>query len=70
MEGKMFKRELSISNVEITVEIKAETELAYLVSDGDLEMWIPKSQIEEFDRSGDIATFQIPEWLAEEKGLI
>jgi len=68
-----FKREIPISSVEFTMEIKAETTLAYLFFDGDNEMWIPKSQISEFDRHGDdddMATFEIPEWLAIEKDLI
>ena len=39
---------------------------AILVSDGDEEVWLPKSQISD-NMDG---TFTLPEWLAQEKGLI
>ena len=32
--------------VELLLEIKAETDKAFLVSDGDQDIWLPKSQIE------------------------
>ena len=48
-------------------EILTETDLAYLfVIDGE-EFWIPKSQIEYLDTEEQ--EFDIPRWLAEEKGL-
>lgn len=58
--------------VEIEVDIKGETEQAYLVTDGDVECWLPKSQIDyEKDLTvGDRTDMLVPEWLAEEKGLI
>ena len=61
--------------VSLAVEVvKAETYLAILClfESGD-ELWIPKSQIHDDsevyakDHSGELV---IPEWLAEEKGLI
>jgi hypothetical protein len=58
-------------DVEITVEIVKETDMAYLVKDGDVEVWLPKSQIRgEEDLQGGIVELIIPEWLAEEKDLI
>jgi len=49
------------------------TVAAILVQDPDeSEIWLPQSQIdwpEDADR-GDIITVSMPEWLAEDKGLI
>ena len=58
--------------IEITVDIKHETERAYLISDGDNEAWIPKSQLEDDPEhvSGETYTIIIPEWLAQDKGLV
>ena len=68
--------------IEIAVEVRAWTDKAILVFDGDDEVWIPVSQVEEcedwclMDWSGRHAwskkteTITIPEWLAEEKGLV
>lgn len=62
--------------VEIAFDgIKAETDKAFLLEIDGEEEWIPKSQIESWKmkeskwgkKSG---TCEIPEWLAEEKGLI
>lgn len=52
-----------------------DTKDAYLFEDEDGEgYWIPKSQVEfiepECPRKGDVVRFEIPEWLAAEKGLI
>ncbi len=58
----MGKREL----VEITAEVRGETDLAWRLDDGSTTEWVPKSQVEE---SGD-GTFTMPEWLAQEKGFI
>lgn len=51
-------------------QILKETDAAYLFDiygDGEKEVWIPKSQIELDEED---CTFNIPRWLAEEKGLI
>lgn len=68
--------------VEVACTFVRHTDKAVLVNDGDREAWIPKSQIEdlEYDRydaedwydlePGDSLTMSIPEWLAEDKGLI
>lgn len=56
-----------------------ETDMAILVvnvddddDDADAGIWIPKSQIEDTDRDepGDEGYIEIPEWLADEKGLV
>ena len=51
--------------VDITCEVKHETLRAYLIFDGDKEVWLPKSLT--FISDGEAT---IPEWLAMEKGLI
>ena len=54
-------------------EFVTETDGAILVEDEDGKYWLPKSVIEydgaEYEK-GDEITIDIPEWLAEEKGLI
>ena len=52
--------------VDIAAEVRRETERAWLVFDGEREVWLPKSQCE---RNPD-KTFTMPEWLASEKELI
>jgi hypothetical protein len=60
---------------ELTVSVVAATDKAILVRPDDapdLEVWIPKSQIDEADfahRRGARGTLVIPEWLAAEKDL-
>lgn len=51
--------------IEVSCEIRHETEKAYLIFDGTKEVWLPKSQVEVED--GEVT---MPEWLAMEKGLI
>ena len=56
-----------------TVQLHAETEKAWLVSDdGDKlkAVWVPKSQAElEPHERGNAYVLTLPEWLAIEKGL-
>jgi hypothetical protein len=52
--------------VDIAAEIRRETEKAWLLFDGEREVWVPKSQVED---NGD-GTFAMPEWLAIAKELI
>jgi hypothetical protein len=52
--------------VDIAAEIKAETERAYRIFDGNKTEWVPKSQVEYDGKS----TFTMPEWLAKDKGFI
>ncbi len=54
------------------IELKHETEKAYLINDGgDEDHWIPKAQCELGPKQRD-GTYEItmPMWLAKEKGLI
>ena len=61
-------------NIEIDVEIVTETELALLVDDGDVEEWVPKSLIKDFDWESDYigthTSIIIPERVAIEKGFV
>lgn len=57
--------------VEIDVDVRHETDKAYLVYDGKREVWIPKSQItDKLVQKGKIVQITLPEWLAKDKGLI
>jgi hypothetical protein len=63
------KREL----VDIEVEIRAETDKAVQIFDGETTVWLPRSQIEiEKPRAGHHAPtiITLPEWLAQERGLM
>ena len=53
--------------IEIAGELRHETEKAYLLFDGDKEVWVPKAQCE-WDQQEKV--MQMPEWLAHSKGLI
>jgi hypothetical protein len=53
--------------IEIAGELRHETEKAYLLFDGDKEVWIAKS-LGEWDAHS--KTMQMPEWLAFERGLL
>lgn len=59
------------SDVEIAVEVRAETAKAILIYDGKVEVWIPRSQIkDECEENGKITSIFVSEWLATEKGLL
>ena len=60
-DGDVRKSDL----VDVSAELKRETDKAFLINDGDKEVWLPKSQVER-DRN----TFTMPEWLVQEKELI
>lgn len=53
--------------VDISGEIKGETEKAYRFFDGKTTVWLPKSQCEWYE---DEQTMTMPEWLAKDKELI
>jgi len=53
--------------IEIAGELRRETEKAYLLFDGDKEVWLAKALCE-WDENSKI--MQMAEWLALEKGLI
>ncbi len=52
--------------VDVTAEVRGETEKAWRLFDGSKLEWVPKSQVED-NRDG---TFTMPEWMAKEKGFI
>ena len=59
--------------VSIACNILRETALAILINDGDESVWLPKSKIEYDENAVDsdkVTTVEVPEWLAEDKGLI
>jgi len=58
--------------VEIFGAIIRETDMGILFSDGDREVWLPKSQIiyDEDAGEGDDVTVEMPQWLAFDKELI
>lgn len=61
-----------MSDVEIDIEVRLRTPDAIQVYDGTITVWVPRSQISDYaGESMDTAeSIFIPEWLAEEKGLI
>ena len=59
--------EVTRSNlVDISAQIRGETERGLKLFDGARTEWVPKSQVE---NNGD-GTFAMPEWLAKDKGFI
>lgn len=59
--------------IEIEVRLKHETEKAWLVESIDTgrSAWVAKSQGElDMCTASPIKTLELPEWIAEEKGLI
>ena len=61
------------NDIEIFCTLVHETERAVLVNDGTREVWLAKSTItspKEFPEPGKNFELTLPEWLAEEKGLI
>jgi len=52
--------------IEIAVDLRHETEKAFLLHDGSKEVWVPKAEVE----SNNDGTFSTPEWLAMDKGFI
>jgi hypothetical protein len=56
---------------EIEVEIRATTDRGVLVSDGVKEVWLPIGEIETrpADKPG-LHIVNLPDWLAEDRGLV
>lgn len=52
--------------VDISGELRGETDRAFKLYDGARTEWVPKSEVED-NKDG---TFTMPEWLAKEKGFI
>ena len=59
-------------SVAIGCEILHSTDDAYLIDDGDSEVWVPKSVVDdiETDNHGKINILYIQEWFALKEGLI
>ena len=58
--------------VDISCELRAETNAAFLISDGGPKAeWVPKSQVE-MEEQGFKGLYicTMPEWLAKEKGFL
>lgn len=55
--------------VDVTGEVRQDREKSILFFDGTREVWLPKSQIE-IESKGKLVEVTMPEWLAQEKGLI
>lgn len=60
----MANRDERLANID--AEFIYETDSAFLISDGDTEMWVPKSMCEWDGKT----QFTMPEWKALELGLI
>jgi hypothetical protein len=56
--------------IEIDGTTIRETEAAILFNDGELEEWLPKSQLEDWPDVGGTGAVVMPEWLAKDKGFI
>lgn len=63
-------------SVEVEGKVLKISDNAILFDNGDVQAWIPKSQIEDYDEGemeeneGEMVEISIPEWLATEKDLI
>ncbi len=55
--------------ITLSGEIRRETDLAILFFDGSIEVWLPKSQLEDRTKYSDGVEITLPAWLAEAKGL-
>lgn len=61
---------------EFFCSVKAQTDMALLVNDGDRDIWVPKSLIDPDQRAelmemdaGDSFELSVPEWWADQKEL-
>lgn len=66
---------MSQETVELELNLVAETAMAYGVTEDDPEdpvIWLPKSRVETLGRAvlGSVVKFEVPEWLAVDKGLV
>jgi RNase P/RNase MRP subunit p29 len=52
--------------VEISAELVRETDNAFLLSDGDREVWVPKR----FCTWAGKHLWELPTWIAKDRGLI
>ncbi len=66
---------MSDETVELKLNLVAETAMAYGVTEDDPDdpvIWLPKSRVEALDKTvvGEVVRFDVPEWLATDKGLV
>lgn len=68
----MIEHAMKSDLVEVSVQLRHTTERAVLIFDGAAEVWLPISQIEvtPADPITGMTIITLPEWLAQEKGLI
>ena len=65
--------ERSTPTIEIMAEVIKETEDSFILSDdGENKQWFPKSLLDHSPdpQVGDTICFEMPEWLAIEKGFV
>ena len=62
-----------MSSIKVNVKVVKRTDLAWLVSYGGKETWVPLHQIKEIEESSlfgfELTAITIPTWLATDKGL-
>lgn len=58
--------------VDVMLEVKSTTDFAVRVSNGSVELWLPRSQLKHDTglEVGNWYRLSMPAWLAESKGLI
>jgi hypothetical protein len=56
--------------IDLSVELRHETAMAWLVHDGHRDVWIPKSLVEMSSETRGACIVTLPEWLAKREGLI
>lgn len=54
----------------INCKILRETERAWLIDDGNKEVWVPKSQSEAYRLADGTTDLFVEQWIAKDKGLI
>lgn len=62
-----------MEKIEVTCEFVHQTAKGLLVKVGDDEVWLPKSQLELVsgtDEKGSELVLLVPDWLAQDKGLV
>ena len=60
-----------MSDVEIEVEVRHSTDSAILVYDGNVEVWVPRSQINDYSGEQDHPDIIfVSEWFATKAGLV
>lgn len=56
--------------IKIVADVKWERDKSWLVTDGIVEAWLPKSQCEIRHIGGTTYEFEMPHWLAAKAGFI